>query len=173
MENYKGALNKSVVDILIRSGYFQSFGPIGKLLAVTKEFREGANKYSKTLVQASAEKRLAALREFEANAKDEQIPMEETLRFQIDHFGTPYTTYESERKAYAVLEVDDRYTVNVKMYSVSTGNVGQMKIKKDYYKRNKLNVGDVIDIGHWYKKPAYKRPGVTDIWLEEYKVRIS
>ena len=66
----------------------------------------------------------------EQNCHEAELPLADCLRFEAEHIGTPLTIRESERAVYVVLEVDDRYSPKLRLYSVATGNVGVMKVKK-------------------------------------------
>ena len=65
---------------------------------------------------------------------DEEIPPRELIRFEIEHCGTPVSTFPELRDEYAVLEVDDRYSPRVKLCSLATGRTGVMKLKKALFK---------------------------------------
>lgn len=47
--NVKGALNVTVIQVLIMSDYFSEFGTAGKLLDLFKEFQKGKYRITKTL----------------------------------------------------------------------------------------------------------------------------
>lgn len=165
-------------EILIRMGYFEEFGSSGKLLAIMKAFNEGPICYKKSYVEKTKLKRLAALREFEQSLPESDIPMDEQLRFEIEHMGTPVSIYPKERWSAAVLAVDEKYSPKLDLYNVAKGTVGRMKIKKDLFKRRPLKVGDVITIYDFDKRPARMyvngksviNPSVQEIWLKEYKI---
>ncbi len=124
------AFDSRAIDILIRLDYFREFGSPGKLLGVYREFQEGESRFSKTHVHPTQEKRLASLRTMEHEVPEKECPLVELLQFEVEHMGTPLTIRESERSVYVVLEVDDRYSPKLRLYSVSTGNIGIMKVKK-------------------------------------------
>ena len=124
------AFDSRSIDILIRLDYVREFGSPGKLLGIYREFQEGASRFSKTHVPLTQEKRLAALRLLEQGTPEEELLLADLLRFEAEHMGTPLTICESERAVYVVLEVDDRYSPKLRLYSVATGNVGVMKMKK-------------------------------------------
>lgn len=124
------AFDSRAIDILIRLDYFREFGTPGKLLNVYKQFLEGESRFSKTHVKPTQERRLSVLRQLEQNCPEEELPLADCLRFEAEHIGTPLTVRESERAVYVVLEVDDRYSPKLRLYSVATGNVGVMKVKK-------------------------------------------
>jgi len=124
------AFDSRAIDILIRLDYFREFGAPGKLLAVYREFQEGESRFSKTHVLPTQEKRLCALRLLEQEIPEEELSLADLRRFEAEHMGTPLTVCESERAVYVVLEVDDRYSPKLRLYSVATGNIGVMKMKK-------------------------------------------
>ena len=124
------AFDSRAIDILIRFDYFREFGTPGKLLNVYKQFQEGESRFSKTHVKPTQERRRAILRQLEQTSPEEDLPLADLLRFEAEHIGTPLTIRESERAVYVVLEVDDRYSPKLRLYSVATGNVGVMKVKK-------------------------------------------
>ena len=174
----KPAFNTRTIEILIRMGYFEEFGSSGKLLAIMNAFNEGAICYKKTYVEKTKLKRIDQLHGFESSCPEISIPMAEQINFEIDHFGTPITTYPGERMTMAVLAVDDKYSPKIQLYNVSKGTVGLMKIRKDLYKKNPLKVGDVVLLRDYEKKPARKfvggksviNPDVYDFWIHDYKI---
>lgn len=56
----------------------------------------------------------------------------------------------------AVLEVDDLYSAKVQLYSLSTERIGVMKIKKGLYKAQPLEVGSILRLHSWERKPSYR-----------------
>lgn len=77
-----------------------------------------------------------------------------------------------------VLEVDDRYSPKLRLYSVATGNVGVMKLKKNLFQSQPLSPGDVIRLLDWQRRPAYAFlsgkprpiPGKSELWMLEYTI---
>ena len=65
-------LDTRQIGVLTSIGYFNSFGGNKMLADFSREYFEGKNKLTKTLVPKSVEKRLAANRELEATMPDEQ-----------------------------------------------------------------------------------------------------
>ena len=175
--NLKPAFNTRSVEILIRMGYFEEFGPSGKLLAIMKAFNEGTICYKKTYCDATKKKRLTALYELESSMEEIQIPVSEQIAFEIEHFGTPVSVFPNARMTMAVLEVDDKYSPKIRLYNVAKGTVGMMKMKKDVYKRNPLAIGDVLVLKDYDKKPARRyvggksvvNPGVFDLWILKFE----
>lgn len=124
------AFDSRAINILIHLDYFREFGSPGKLLGIYKEFQEGAFRFSKTHVLPTQEKRLSTLRLLEQKIPEKELPLASLLRYEFEHMGTPLTVRKTERAVYVVLEVDDSYSPKLRLYSVVTGNVGVMKLKK-------------------------------------------
>lgn len=124
------SFDSRAISILIRLDYFCEFGVPGKLLSIYDAFQNGAFRFSKSHVLSTQEKRLASLRLQEQTVLPKEISLPEQLRFEAEHMGTPLTICENERSVYVVLEIDDRYSPKLRLYSVATGNVGIMKVKK-------------------------------------------
>lgn len=172
------AFDSRNIEILIRMGYFNEFGKNGKLLRIFNEFKNGTNRFSKMHVESTQQKRLSALRDFERSIPDEDIPMIDTLRFEIEHYGTPISEYADKKGYFAVIDVDTAYSPKIKLYNVARGTVGVMKVKKPLYTKRPLEIGDVIVLDDWKKKPAYQyvngkqqiKVGVYDLWMTEYSV---
>lgn len=170
------AFDARIVTILIRLGYFQEFGSTGKLLNIQDAFRNGENKFSKSHIEKTRMKRLVLLREQEDSFPDEEIGFEERIQHEITYYGTPLSVFSEQKGHFAVLDVDEKYSPKVRLYNIAAGTVGIMKIRKATYKWRPLQPGDVITLLSWQKKPAYHysngkptvRPGVFDLWLEEY-----
>lgn len=180
MEN-NPAFTSQTIAILIQMGYFAEFGSAGKLLKLYSEFRDGENRFSKTHVKATQEKRLDALRFTEATMDEEEIPFEQQMAFEVEHYGVPLSVFPEEVGAFTVLEVDDKYSPKIKLYNIAKGTVGLMKVRKPLYNSNPVKPGDVIDLILWERKPAYQyvdgkrtpKVGVYDLWINAYKIRTA
>ncbi len=171
------AFDSQVIEILIRLGYFQEFGSAGKLLRLYKEFREGEFRFSKAHIPATRDRRLSILRKLEREMAEESIPIRERLRFEIEMCGTAITTDASLRDVYAVLEIDDRYSPKLRLYSVATGRTGVMKLKKAIYNAQPLSAGDALRLLAWEQRPSYRylngraRPDYEhkELWISKYE----
>ena len=87
---------------------------------------------------------------------EEDIPPHDLIRFEIEHCGTPLSTFPELRDEYAVLEVDDRYSPKVKLCSLATGRTGVMKLKKALYRYQPLEAGEILKLLSWERRPAYQ-----------------
>ena len=172
------AFNSRSIRILIRMGYFEEFGSVGKLLTMHDEFSEGKNKVTKALVDKTKMKRLDELRKLEASLPEQDPSIEEQIAFEIEHYGTPITVSKAAKMKFAALEVETKYSPKLKMYSIATGNVGQIKILKKDFNDLPIQAGDVVKIDFYTKKPAYSYsggqkhviPGVYDLWVSKYSI---
>ena len=172
------AFTSQSITVLIKSKYFAEFGGNKKLLDVYQEFREGKNRYSKALKDDTKEKRLNALRLYEAAVPDEELPFTEQMAFETAHYNVPISTYKELAGNFVVLDVDEKFSPKLRMYNVASGTVGVMKVKKALYKQQPVQAGNVIHLGDWIKSPASYyaegrrmiRPGVFDLWIRAYEI---
>ena len=172
------AFTSQSITVLIKSKYFAEFGGNKKLLDVYQEFREGMNRYSKALKDETKEKRLDALRLYEAAVPDEELPFTEQMAFETAHYNVPISTYKELAGNFVVLDVDEKFSPKLRMYNVASGTVGVMKVKKALYKQQPVQAGNVIHLGDWIKSPASYyaegrrmiRPGVFDLWIRAYEI---
>lgn len=170
-------LNTRQIYTLILIGYFSAFGKTAKLIAVFNEFFQGKQKLTKTV--KSYEKRLHSNRLFEAAVEDESLPISQTIRNENDLLGLCFSTDESQPdNMYFVEEIDDKYGVKVKLYSVTRGSSGLLKVSRKNYEPSVLSQGNVIYLDQWKKKNRAifkdgKRIPIKDeydLWLEKYSI---
>lgn len=170
MALYSGALNRSVVEKLIKLDYFAEFGSIRELLRLYDEFYDGENCFKTSLVPASQEKRMEALISFELSitrAAGVNDPYD-VVRYECELLGSPMTLVPESKGIYAVLEVDTKYSPKLRMMSLASGNVGVMKVLKATYNKTPVKAGQLIKLLRWKPKPAYGKPGVMENWADEY-----
>ena len=171
MTLYTGALNIAVIDKLIKLNYFSEFGCIKKLMKLYDEFYNGANCFKTTYVQATQDKRMQALIEYELNTAELNTLADnpvDIVRFEQELYGEPTSIAPDAKGMYIALEVDTRYSPRLQLYSVATGKKGQMKILKKTYQKDPVKEGDWIAIRSWAPKEAYGRPGVIEQWINSY-----
>lgn len=170
-------LNARQIKTLIYVGYFSEFGKNGKLLAVFDQFFEGKNKLTKTI--KSYEKRLTANRLFESEQPDESLSVVETIKNENDLLGLCLSTDASlPDNLYFIEEIDDKYSIKLKLYSVARGTSGSMKVSKRNYDPETLSQGNVIFMDEWKRRQRSifkdgKRLPIRDeydLWLEKYRL---
>ena len=192
MTLYPGALNTAVIEKLIKLDYFREFGAIRHLLWLYDEFYNGAHCFKTTLVPASQQKRMNELIAIETGDSsvvdgflsgmfdtksdnqhamvDKDDPLE-VVRYECELLGAPMTILpEAYKGCYAVLEVDEKYSPKIRMQSLTTGNVGMMKVLKKTFAANPLKAGNIIHLDRWQQKEAYGKPGVMENWMDQYTI---
>ena len=192
MTLYPGALNTAVIEKLIKLDYFREFGAIRHLLWLYDEFYNGAHCFKTTLVPASQQKRMNELIAIETGDSsvvdgflsgmfdtksdnqhamvDKDDPLE-VVRYECELLGAPMTVLpEAYKGCYAVLEVDEKYSPKIRMQSLTTGNVGMMKVLKKTFAANPLKAGNIIRLDRWQQKEAYGKPGVMENWMDQYTI---
>lgn len=167
-------ISKRHIDILIKTGYFEAFGPRAKLLAVHAAFKEGPMCYKKTYVEKTKQTRLEALRQYESTATADDLSPIDLVAFEIEHLGLPVSLWENSRATYAVVDVDDKYTPRIHLSSLSNEKTGVMKIRKKEYLANPPQVGDIVQVLQWKEsKPFKTEDGFVvppALWMEDYQV---
>ena len=175
-----GALNRTVISILIISDYFRCFGSRGKLLHIYQEAFAGPHKLHKNLKQSTFYERVGWLGFEEMTTDESDISIPDLIAFEVEHYGEPVTVLPDMDNTYVVLDVDTRYSPKITMYNLTRGTKGMMKVRKPYYQKNELSKGNIIEIVRWHPEQAFTfangqrqvKPGVTDLWLDEYKTKI-
>ena len=192
MTLYTGALNTAVIEKLIKLDYFSEFGSIKRLLWLYNEFYNGPHCFKTTLVPASQQKKMNELIALETgdNAAvdgflsgmfdtksndctpliDKDDPLD-IVRYECELIGAPMTTLPASYKGcYAVLEVDTKYSPKIRLQSLTTGNVGVMKVLKTTFAKFPLKSGMLIHLDKWQQKSAYGKPGVIENWIDAYHI---
>ena len=170
-------LDTRQIAILIELNYFEQFGKSGKLMKVYEEFFNGKQKLTKTV--KSYEARLEASREFEKNLPDEELSVSIRLKSELENVGLCMSVDKTQpNNLYFVREIDAKYGVKAKFYSVQRGATGIVRFKKDDFAKRSFNVGDCVLLERYNKSPKYTYrggervalPNEKDIWAVQYKV---
>ena len=165
------------IAILIELNYFEQFGKAGKLMKVYENFFEGKLKLTKTI--KSYDVRLEASREFENSLKNEDLDIKQRLASELSNVGLCLSTDKSSPDLlYFIKEVDDKYGVKAKVYSVQRGTSGIIRFKKDIFAKKTFAAGDCVLLRKYSTSPRYiykggqkvALPGEKDFWANEYEV---
>lgn len=168
-------LDTRQIEILIALNYFEEFGKAGKLMKVYEEFFNGEKKLTKTI--KSFEERLNACRAYEASLENSDMEIGLRLRVEFENVGLCISSDpNAHTSVYFVQEIDDRYSIKVKLYNIKRGTTGVVKIAKNDY--HLMGVGSCIKIEAFKTRPRYSFrngqrniiPGEQDIWVTKYKV---
>jgi DNA polymerase III subunit alpha len=174
----KTSVNTKQLDILIRLNFFEQFGKPERLLAIYNEFENGKNKYKKTYVENTKQKRKAALIEYEKTTDDMvSISPYEQVKFELDHLGYVETTFGGYDKSHCiVMDINTKYSPRVTLYQLCTGNEIIAKVQKNifYTPHGQLfKQGDLIQIKKAQMKPKMRK--VNGEWetLDEKELWIN
>lgn len=179
--SYLPMFTKKNIDPLIYTGYFKEFGGRHKLLAIVKEFREGSNKYGKNYVDKTKEKRLNWLREFEKNAPDGDFTPQESAIIEQRYYGEPMSTDPNAAGRYMVVECmlgkTAKSDVRCEMFNMRRGTIGKVIIPRSDFNKNPVDVGTVIEMQDWMRRPIFSYEGgkrvktsLMEVVLKKYDV---
>ena len=170
-------LNTRQIKILIELGYFKDFGYSKKLMNVYEEFFEGKNKLTKTVKSYSA--RINACKTYENSLPNEELPLSIRLCSELENVGLCLSSDNKQpSNLYLVQEVDTKYGVKCKLYSMQRGTTGIVRIRKNEYTKKHFEEKDCIVIEKGNQSPRYtyksgvktELPGEKDYWVEKYNV---
>lgn len=178
--------NATNIEVLIKMDYFREFGHNGKLMEIWQQFRNGEGvAFKKTYVAATQQKRIAILKDFESSCPDASLSPYDQLSFEAIHYGSPISLFPDAKNTYVVMDVDTKYSPKLSLYSGVTGRTGTVKMKKDIFAEQPLEVGDVVIIGgkkgvDWKNQPKYTYidgkstpiPGSKELWVYNYVVAL-
>lgn len=172
-------LDTRKISVLSSIGYFRDFGGNQKLLTMQDEYFEGKNKLTKTLVAKTVDKRIRELKELENKLPDCSLSIEQQLSAENEFIGICLTSQpDAPANAYYCLDIDDKFGIKAKLYSIQRGTRGIMRIKKNEYQENPFNAGDCIFVhrGDLRQRRAYvggisKPTGEKDYWITSYSCK--
>lgn len=180
---YKAIKNRKIVnsgqlDTLIEIGYFRNYGTIGKIkrfmtaidaLYERTQFNKAQlpDGYEKIIRKYSEEtdKQFrsfqydVALAEIWHTMSDDDCPVYQKLKWELEHFGYVQTTLPALDPTYAfVQEYECKFkNPTITLYRLNDGFVERVKVKRATYDSNPFNAGDIIktversDEGRWSK----------------------
>lgn len=167
------------LTILIKLNFFEEFGKNGTLFTIYEKFKE---RYKKTHVDKTKEKRIEEIREFAADLKEESISLYDQIISEQEYLGYIQSSYPNEDKSKAlVLTVNTKYSPRITLYQLSTGNEIIVKVNKKRFFREDgsqfLYEGDLIEVRKTIMKPKKKLIDgewtdlpEKELWLEGRKV---
>ena len=185
-------------EILIKLGFFESFGKTQKLLRIAELYdtyhgkkilkKEKCNlpieciekhmdTETKTQYRFTPEGMDALLAELCEQIPNEDIPLQARLQSELEFLG--YISYAdpSRPNTAIVMDINTKYTPKLTLYRLDTGTTMITKLKKRSYEQNPLPAGAIINF-YTETKPGWKKvddkwevdPTKTDIWLTSYTI---
>jgi DNA polymerase-3 subunit alpha len=193
------SINSRQLNILIMLGFFSEFGGRKYLLDVVEIFNNiyGKKQFKRDKLPCKEEFiRQFATTETEKmfknidtlglckflinNIPNEELPISEIIKAEIEYYGSPvYINKELEDNTLIILEVNTKYTPKLKMYSPISGNTETVKISKKDFKKQPLEVGDIILVFNIYEKHKKTKdkdgkwidiPNEYEYWIDDYKI---
>lgn len=181
------SLNSGKIEILIKIGYFEDFGSVTKLekfmqaievlyertqfkkADVPDEYRTIIQKYSDTTDQLKVYRNFnfeAALEEVWNTLKEEKLPLNKRLKYELDYLGYPQTIRPNLGEEYAFVEGYECKFKNpvITLYRIKTGESETVKVKRDKYDSNPFQVGDIIKTVECSKEGKWKK--TKEGWLQ-------
>ena len=192
-------LNSRQLSILIKLGYFESFGKTQKLLRIAELYdtyhgKKILKKEKCLLPIELIEKHMASstekqhrftpegmdalLAELCEQIPDVDIPLQTRLQAELEFLG--YVSYcdPSRPNTAVVMDINTKYTPKLQLYRLDTGTTVTVKLKKKSYESNPLPIGAIINF-QLETKPAWKKDenggwvqdySRTDTWISSYSI---
>lgn len=172
------SVNSGKVNVLVKIGYFDNFGKIGKIqkfLSITDDLYE-RSQFGKSDIKAEylpyimkyseeTEKQYrnfnydAALYDIWNDLEDSDISLNEKLQNELELLGYVQTTVDNIPPEYAFVKEYECKFKNPKLtlYRLCNGDIEVVKVKRPKYDENPIHQGDIIKTieasneGRWYK----------------------
>lgn len=202
----KTSVDTRQLNILIEIEFFEEFGSISKLSKLTelffalydktkKCFKKGLSKSKlpqlglseetvgrfcykkteKTYMQLNVH---GMLLDIEKNALFTESSIFDKARYRQIHLNS-VDIVDSRYKGVAVVaDVNTKYSPKLSMYALANGNTIEVKINKQEFNRNPLEIGDVIMINNTITKPRQTKnesgdwvniPDSKVFWITDYR----
>lgn len=176
-------LDSRQILILIKLDYFKEFGKTKKILNTYHNFTDiyGKKQISKekypqyndifsryaekeTAKQFRISDSLSVMKAIEEREPNVEMPTEERIVTWLEYVGVCDIKDKSRAGDFIVLEVNQKYTPKVILYSMGTGNIQEVKIYKKVWKYNQLKEFDVIKMIEYEWK--FKQKKVEGEWVK-------
>jgi DNA polymerase III alpha subunit len=155
----------SKFEQLIKIGYFEMFGKDKKLINILKEFKSGKNRYSKTLKDATKEKRIVELKYFENYAEDDEYTIYEKIQNEFEILSGIQTVFDVGMWYILVEDLNLEYSPKFTAHVIKTGQKAKLKVSKKVYKEHPFQDGSILLCKEITRK-SVKRKGLEDKWEE-------
>lgn len=202
------SVNTKQLDILIKSDFFSEFGNVNKLLSINSFFQKLYDKGKQTfkrqlkkdkvqeigltdeVVRAFCHKETdktymqvdfySMLCEIEKTVNYADIGLLQKVSNHITYLGSATITDKRYKNFACVANVIDKASPIVYLYAIANGNTIEVKIPRQKFNKQKLEVGDVIYIKSLKKKKRQAKdpetgkwqsiPNTVVWWVEDYRM---
>jgi hypothetical protein len=162
---------------LISIQYFSEFGKNKKLSEIYELFRKSPNKYTMGLKDKTKEIRIANLKKIFSEIPNQNFSLTEQIKLDVELTGYIQSTYKVDKRYAYVQEVNTKYAPRTNLYCLANGKISSIKIKRNVFSKQKLNVGDVIYCEKFVLEPSKKltdegwvSDGTNTWWLDKYHI---
>lgn len=180
------SVDNGQLEILININYFAQFGCIGKIRAflnATEQLYERSQfnksklpaEYSDIIIKNSTETKTqyrnfdyeSALYEIWNSLPDEDIDIQERIRYELEHLGYIKSVFKipDKRIAYITDVKENKKSTTVKLHYLASGNSGIVKIRNTLYRACPVQPGDIIRIIHTEEEGRWSRTE-TGKWIQ-------
>ena len=173
----QGIMSTKIGD-LIGLQYFSEFGKNKKLMSIYEMFRNGKTKYMSSYVEKTRIARIAMLREEFAKLKDENLSLEEQIKYDVRLTGYIQSTYNVDKRYACVQEVDTKFAPRISLYCLQNGKIASVKVKKQVFKKNPISIGDVVyckslvqELSKKFVDNNWVPDGTMTWWLNDYEIK--
>ena len=165
---FNTSVNARQMDVLLKLNYFSPVGTSGKLVLLWDEFRNGKNRITKGLKEATLMKRLAALRDREKEMLDTELPTWDKAKAELEYVGLPLSSNpQLTADKFLCIATDDKYSGKITLYSLKTGKTSVARIKKDILREHPNLPGTIIVAKRFYE--STNRMGKKEYWLSDFE----
>lgn len=161
------SIDSRQMNILISLDFFRNFGEKELIKQLYNEFKNGKGVfYKRTHSEKTKIKRIELRNELEQSLRyvfnsSEKHSIYNQLELEKEYYGFMRTTNQkADENTFAIVDINDKYTPLLYLYSLKTGAVIKLKVKKKKFYNEigypQLYVGDIVTItgtseeGKWY-----------------------
>lgn len=180
----KTAVDSRQMKILIELDFFKKFGNKKLLFELYDSFKDGKGiKYDKKYKDATKTKRIDALIKNEMFVREtldkkyneEHDKIYPVMELEKEYYGFIRSTYEeADPNAFAIIDINTKYTPRMKLYNLNSGNIITLKVKKKKFYNSlgyeQLFVGDIIKITGTSEEGKWKM-NENDEWVQDDSVQ--
>lgn len=191
------SINSRQLDILVKLNFLSEFGKRKKLLDTIEIFNNiyGKKQFKKNklpckeeifrqFAKSETEKMFKEVDTYslckflESTIPNEDMTIKDIVKAEIEYYGSPsYINKDLNKRSLIILSIDTKYTPKLLMYSPITGNTNTVKISKRDWKKQPMEIGDIIIAHNLYEK--HKKTKIngkwvelddTEIWCDDYQI---
>ena len=160
------------IKILAYLNYFQEFGKNKKIIDIIDRYEKVLK--NKNLKEATIQKRLQELIEFESNIENKSISIKEQIEKEIEYYGYPVTKVEKlPPSVYIVTEINDKYTPKIYLYCLKTGEIETVKCGKVDMRHNPFGTFSILNIKAYVNKNKMKPVDGQWVKTEDLEKKIT